>query len=388
MTIGDQQTPLIVAENRFSASIAPGEVTPGAWQLRLVDQEKVFQPGSGIAGLGTRDPVVFNIRHLVDKPPTINASLEGIGSLVLPSARLPYSVVIEDDYKVARVELEYAWRQDQAEDEAENVDVVLPAAASDVLGNESARFADALDLQPLNIPPASRLRLRFRANDNDTVSGPNIGESTDILLRVVTETELRNQFLLRERQQRQVFEDITKRQDSLMTDCEAFLASTRTTESIAADKRSDLFKLQRRQKLIGANVKPVIESLSAIVDEAVNNRLPDERDVLKTRLQQRIITPMQSLREELIPGATTPLDSARNQLDSRVARNAALENALAGQRAVLAAMNEILVHMVKNEKFQLAIIRLYEIQRLQSELKQQTDAKKEAALKELLDGNQ
>ena len=389
LTVGEQQVPLKVSGKNFSAQIAPADVTPGAWQLRLVDQENVFQPGSGIAGLGTRNPVVFNVRHLVDKAPSVKAVLQGIGSLVLPSARLPYTALIEDDYKVTKIELEFAWRQDQAEDQTENITTVAPAAATaDTLGKKSVEFTDALDLQPVAIPPASRLRLRLRAEDNDTVSGPNIGESTDILLRVVTESELRNQFLLRERQQRQVFEDITKRQDSLMTDCEAFLAETRATESIATDKRSSLFKLQRRQKLINANVKPVIESLTAIVHEATNNRLPDENDVLKTRLQQRIITPMRTLREELIPGAAVPLDGARNQLESRVARNASLENALAGQRAVLAAMNEILVHMVKNEKFQLAIIRLYEIQRLQNELKKQTDAEKEAALKELLEQNQ
>ena len=75
---------------------------------------------------------------------------------------------------------------------------------------------------------------------------------------------------------------------------------------------------------------------------------------------------MQKLRENLVPSAAVPLDNARTVLDSRLERNAALENALAGQRAVIVAMNEILVHMVKNEKFQLAIIRLYEIQRLQN----------------------
>ena len=42
-----------------------------------------------------------------------------------------------------------------------------------------------------------------------------------------------------------------------MTDCEAFLAETRSIESLSADQRSDLFKLQRRQKLVSANVKPV-----------------------------------------------------------------------------------------------------------------------------------
>lgn len=387
LTIGEEELPLQVSGNGFSTSMAPENVKAGAWQLRLVDQEKVYQPELGITGLGTRAPVIFNVRELDDKSPSVKAELRGIGSLVLPTARIPYDAVIEDDYKVTKVELEHGWRQDQSEDQIEKVDLSSPAAAADLIGNSNVKFTDALDLQPLAIPTASRLRIRLRAADNDTVSGPNIGESTDLLLRVVTESELRNQFLLRERQQRQVFEDITKRQDTLMTDCEAFLAETRSIESLSADQRSDLFKLQRRQKLVSANVKPVEESLSAIVEEAINNRLPDEQDVMKTRLQQRIINPMQTLREALIPGAAVPLDAARSQLDSPAARNASLVNALAGQRAVLAAMNEILIHMVKNEKFQLAIIRLYEIQRLQNELKQQTDAEKEAALKELLEEN-
>ena len=390
LMIGETEKLLEVDGDRFRMSLPAGEAEPGTWQLQLVDQESVFQPGVGVAGLGTRDPVIFNVRRLADKAPSVKADLVGIGSLVLPSARLPFETRIEDDYRVTKIELEYAWRQEQSEDQTENVDTMVPQAATSEngLGTAEAKLADALDLQPLNIPPASRLRVRIRAEDNDTVSGPNIGESTDLLVRVVTEPELRNQFLLRERQQRQVFEDIAKRQDTLMTDCEAFLADTRPTESINTDKRSDLFKLQRRQKLISANIKPVIESLDAIVLEAVNNRLPDEQDVLKSRLQERIINPMRKLREELIPGATVPLDGARTQLDARVARNASLESTLAGQRAILASMNEILVHMVKNERFQLAIIRLYEIQRLQNELKKQTDAEKEAELKKLLEENE
>jgi hypothetical protein len=381
----DREVPLSVDGERFSAQIAPDKVTAGAWQLHLVDTEQVFQPGAGIKGLGTRDPVVFNVRQFPDKAPGVKASLKGIGSLVLPIARLPYEATIEDDYKVTKIELEYAWRQDQSEAEGENVSVVVPESAAAVLGSANADFTDAFDLQPLEIPPASRLRIKLRAEDNDTVSGPNVGESTDILLRVVTETELRNQFLLRERQQRQIFEDIAKRQDTLMTDCEAFLADTRSLEEVSGDQRSELFKLQRRQKLIGGNIKPVIESLRGVLAEAVNNRLPDDEDVLKNRLQERIIVPMQHLREQLVPSAAVPLDSARTVLDSRIERNAALENALAGQRAAIVAMNEILAHMIKNEKFQLAIIRLYEIQRLQNEVKAGTDAEKELALKKLLE---
>ncbi|MEZ5326043.1 MAG: hypothetical protein R3F19_13410 [Verrucomicrobiales bacterium] len=388
LTIGEEPLPLQVSGNGFSATMAPEAVKPGAWQLRLVDQEKIYQPEIGITGLGTRAPVIFNVRQLADKAPTVKAELQGIGSLVLPSARLPFNAVIEDDYKITKVELEHAWRQDQSEDQVEKIETSSPAAATEFIGEANVAFTDALDLQPLSIPTASRLRIRLRAEDNDTVSGPNIGESTDLLLRVVTESELRNQFLLRERQQRQVFEDIAKRQDTLMTDCEAFLAETRAVESLTDEQRSALFKLQRRQKLVGGNVRPVVESLISIVEEAVNNRLPDEQDVLKTRLRERIITPMQTLRESLIPGATAPLDGARNHLDSPAARNGSLENATAGQRAVLASMNEILIHMVKNEKFQLAIIRLYEIQRLQNDLKKQTDSEKEAALKQLIDENQ
>ena len=385
LTIGEAQLPLSITSSGFTAQLDAEQVQPGAWQIAIVDKEMVHQPGVGKSGLGTRDPVVFNVRQLPDKAPSVKADLIGIGSLVLPSARLPFEAVLEDDFKLSKIELEYAWRQEQSEDQTENVDVVIPESAASALGKATAKFEDALDIQPMNLPTSSRLRLRLRAQDNDTVSGPNTGESTDILLRVVDEPELRNQFLIRERQQRQIFEDIAKRQDTLMTDTEAFLAEVRATESVDGDRRSQLFKLQRRQKLIGANIKPVIDSLTAILAEAINNRLPDEEDVLKTRLKQRIITPMQELREELIPGATVPLDSARSQLDSRVARNASLENTLAGQRAIIAAMNEILIHMVKNERFQLAIIRLYEIQRLQNELKNETDAEKEAALKKLLE---
>ena len=179
---------------------------------------------------------------------------------------------------------------------------------------------------------------------------------------------------------------IHKAQDEPLTDTQAYLADTRSMEKLDKEKLADLFKLQRLQKMQGTNLKPMVERIDGIIAEIQNNRLEEEDGVLKRRLRTKVLNPMKNLWEEAIPVATQQLERARRAPDDLELRNGILEDTIARQIAIMDVMQEILVNMVKDEDFQQAVNLLYEMQKLQSDLNNRTQAEKEERLKELIQG--
>ena len=385
LKIGDQTLPFQIEENRISLTLDPGQVVPGTWAISFVDTSRLFQPGlDQPAGLAAREATVFNVRHVPDRAPKVKMTTRGVGNLILPGAMAPYTGSAEDDFKITGVKVQWSWKGDEGKAD-EIIGSLVPKPVTALLGQESVAFEDMIEVSDFKVEEGSRLRLRLEATDNDNVSGPNRGEAAEVFFRVVTESQLRNALLIREKQQRQLMEALLKKQDILMTDCEGFLGENKAVTEPDGAIQSVAAKLHRRQKQVGAGLRPILENLSAMLEEIRNNRLPDESDVLKRRLGEQIIAPMANLYEGALPTASAHLDRARAQLADQKARNDSLGTAITTQRAIMESMRAILVNMVENEKFQLAVIKLYEIKRLQEKLKNETLEEKEKALERLLE---
>src|SRR5262249_36586534 len=132
-------------------------------------------------------------------------------------------------------------------------------------------------------------------------------------------------------------------------------------------------------------VSAVADRLAAIALEVENNRLEEPGSPLQTRLVQEIAVPLRSLAEEQISWATSSLNATRRQTTSE-GRAAALAAAIDQQTAVLAKMKGILDHMVKSESFQEAVNLLYEIQKAQTQVLEQTDKERQERIKRILEG--
>src|SRR5205814_9528029 len=112
-------------------------------------------------------------------------------------------------------------------------------------------FDDVIELAPLKIPTGTGLSFRFEAADNDDISGPNTGRSSEFLVRIVTEEELRTDLLRREKEQRQEFERLLKNQEDLLTDSRAFEAAVKGQPNLTAEQKDQLMGYHKRQKLVG-----------------------------------------------------------------------------------------------------------------------------------------
>ncbi len=369
------------ARTSFTGEAPTESLTSGSCILDVDSINKLAFPGETKArGLGFREPVRFRIRVVPDKAPTIQARLAGVSGLATVKALVPLTAILRDDYGLDSARLVYTWKGDaaDAEEKEGTSSLELPADASVV------ELEDTIDIEALGVETGSRLSLRVEATDNDTVSGPKAGLSTRLLLRIVTEAELRTDFLRREKEQQQALTALIEKQDLLSTDIRAFSAETRNDDLLSASNRSRLSGFEKQQSRITAEINGVIASLERIVEEILINRLPDEEDAMKNRLRDRAMKPLVEAREKFSPEAAAQLDLARLPAADPDARAQAIGEAALAQSQVIGKLKQTLRHLVKNEDFQLAVNMLYDLQKSQEEVLRRTQLEKKKRVEELL----
>jgi len=371
ISLGEEKQNLeLEGERDFSLELSAQDVKQGTYEIELFDTSSLWLPGREDAGpLGSRRPTRFTVRTKLDRAPQVKARLEGISSMVVPGAKIPGLVSVRDDFAVTSAKLSYQWNSDSSATPPTEGEIGMEVA--DQLGSDRVDFLYEFELSPLEIPPGSALRFRFEATDNDDVSGPKVGQSTEFLLRVVSTGDLLEELLRREKEQRQEFQRLRDEQDKVATDSEAILRLIEGRQPMPDEQRLAVMKLEKRQKLLSSNVAAVAMRLAAIIQELQNNRL-DEDGSRQERLVGEIIEPMNSLASEQMPSALEQLDSTRHA-DEVPERDTALEQAVATQRAVVEKMDQILLAMVQSEGFQEIVNQLYEIEKSQEEVFRHTE---------------
>jgi hypothetical protein len=201
----------------------------------------------------------------------------------------------------------------------------------------------------------------------------------------VTEEELRTDLLRREKEQRHELERLLKDQEDLLTDSRALAAAVKSQADLTAEQKDKLIQNARRQKLMGHGAGSVGERLAGIVIEVQNNRLEADGGRLQTRISTEIVQPIQAVAESLIPQAVAALEHARHSAARPATREQNLATAISTQAEAAARIKEILEHMVKSEGFQEAVNLLYEIQKAQTEVNNQTNQARQERIKRILE---
>jgi hypothetical protein len=359
----------------IGGEIESAELVPGQYTIELEDT----------LGLTSRRPTTFGLRTRVDREPRVRVRLIGISGMVLSRAKIPFGCRLTDDFGLTSAAISYRWKgDDAAQPEGQGLLNLHHVGQASSLPEIS--FDDTIELAPLNIPAGSGMSFRFEAADNDDISGPNIGRSSEFLLRIVTEEELRTDLLRREKEQRQEFERLIKNQDELVTDSRVLAAAIKSQSDLTAEQKDQLAQYLKRQKLVGQSTAAIAERLAGIVIEVQNNRLEEAGGRLQSRLTKEIVEPMQAVADEFIPLAATALEKTRRHAASAADREMALAEAIARQTEAAAQMKEILDHMVKAEGFQEAVNLLYEIQKAQTEVNDQTNKARQERIRRILEG--
>ena len=381
----DARREMTIAGGReFHASLPVEQGSAGVYRVELTDTERLTLPGaSGPGPLRSKQATSFTVKIKPDGEPRVLARLIGVGTLVVPGARIPWDCRLHDDYAVTAARLRYRWhgeKDDAARDGVERIEQF--DGPSD---RRQVSLQSAFELPRLRIPAGSQLAFFIEADDNDDVSGPKSGKSTTFVLRVVSEDELRADLLRREREHRIELERCVKQQEDVSTECEAMLAGVRGKARLETEQRQLLVKLERRQKLLGTRVAALAGRFEGIIAEVQNNRLEEENGPLQRRLRDGIVDPMWTLSDDAIPRAAGSLDEAWRLSADGARRDRALSETITTQQSILAAMREILTHLVKVEGYQEAVNLLYETQRAQKDVLDLTEAERQKRIREILD---
>ncbi len=291
------------------------------------------------------EPIVLRVMGLPDAPPAVDCERKGVGDAITRQARVPIGGLITDDYGIANARFEY--KEDDAESwvpyrfsnpwRGRPVEFRLQGKR-DVEGVESFRVLD------LDLKEGQKLTLSVRAEDADTIHGPNVGRSQKFEFRVVSNEELLSLLYAREINLRRRFEEVMRqvqetrddlvkhgtRLESLPNARGAEVAAIRT--SIASCASRTLNSIRKN----GNENRSIEAAFSDIVEELINNAIPPKS--LAEQMGESIVAPLHELNEVDFPTVDTLLGSFKLAVE----RDAVTKEHI---NASVVAIDEMLAHM-------------------------------------------
>lgn len=303
-------------------------------------------------------PTQVMAQLVADAPPRVKLRIRGVSDMVTPAAVLPAEVEFSDAYGLATAEMV------QESTRAPVAPRVVPVADF-VAGSRTFTRSFPWPLGPHGLAPGDRLSLYATASDYDDVSGPNIGKSTVLSLRVVSREELLQELTRREQQCRQEFEQAVRAQEDLYAGVLSVYTAVGT--GVAGDEhRREFGRIERRQRQQSARVDSIRRRLEGILAEMeVNQTLAP---AIRDRLGTQIVVPLGELLRAPMADAVSLLGRLARQ-DSPDDRRQLRDR----QKATLAAMRSILANMLRYEGYQEAVSLLRDIMSLQETVRQETE---------------
>ncbi|MBI4719505.1 MAG: hypothetical protein HY763_17045 [Planctomycetes bacterium] len=315
-------------------------------------------------GLEDKQPAKFSFRVIKDDPPGARMKMPGVGELITPEAVLPFELEYADTYGLATAELAFEVSTGSV---AEKLIPLPEFEAGTTTFSTSLQWPVSAE----GIVAGVRLTLRARAADFDDVSGPNLGQSPAVTLRVVTRDEFLAEIARREQEARMDFERLVDAQDQLRGALLSVLNDYRRDIDTAA-LAAALAPLERRQRSLAGSVNVTRQTFERLLEELRINQLDssDERE----RLGVQIVEPLTQLaKRDMVTAADTLRQWAREGSAELAAR------VDAQQETVLSQMRSVLAAMIQWEGYHEVVNMLRDIVRLQTELHSET---KEALQKE------
>ncbi len=325
-------------------------------------------------GVDSLDSYGFRTRLVDDMPPDSRLKAIGIGSLVLATARIPLALEAEDDFGMAKTWLDLEITLPSGETIQKKVDLQMPSDSP-----TQWKSKHILELPQFELSPGTRITLGLNVLDRNTVTGPGIGKSAQLLFRVVTPREFQLDILGREQGLRRRFEAQLRRQRELQV-------RTKLLENLSKQRKwnengsRELQRNQTGQQETLQNLNLILSGLIQIRDEIVNNRLEDGKR-MEERLSDRVIVPLRGICDNLMPRCADHLQLAVNEDQ----RDEKLTNAIELQNSIIAVMVEIRKSMAVSKDVAEAMRLLKRVLEQQKDLNKNTKDRIEKAIESIFE---
>jgi outer membrane biosynthesis protein TonB len=197
---GQREIPLELKAGGFRGAIPAAELTEGLLSFSVRDEH----------GLDFARPPTVRLEWLPDEPPAVAVAWIGASRLVVVGGAMEARVDVRDDRQVAGLRLlaRVAAPGGDAMAQPWNAWPRTITTTTEWPVSGAASVTETVRWEPASAPVGSVITLAYEATDNDTVSGPKSTRSAEKSLRVVEPAELRADWLRREKETRQLVEQL------------------------------------------------------------------------------------------------------------------------------------------------------------------------------------
>jgi hypothetical protein len=197
---GQREIPLEIEAGGFRGAIPAADLTEGLLSFSVRDEH----------GLDFARPPTVRLEWLPDEPPAVAVAWIGASRLVVVGGAMEARIDVRDDRQVAGLRLLARVAAPGGDTTAQPWTpwprTVTTPTQWPVSG--AASVTETVRWEPAIAPVGSVITLAYEATDNDTVSGPKATRSAEKSLRVVEPAELRADWLRREKETRQLVEQL------------------------------------------------------------------------------------------------------------------------------------------------------------------------------------
>lgn len=169
------------------AMTASGDEVQAQVQVKAGGGGKVLLHVKDTGGQESTDPFTTGITLLEDQRPFVRVVDPRPQSYATPNARLPVSVLAEDDFGLTAITLYRSLNESRA------LGIDLPLKPE---GPPRQRGQADLDLGPLGLRPGDIIRLSARAQDNDA-AGPKGSESPSVTVQIISQQDYNRMLVAR-----------------------------------------------------------------------------------------------------------------------------------------------------------------------------------------------
>ncbi len=342
-------TAFVYSDDRREVRLAIDDFST-AMTIRLVPHD--------IEGISAQAAYRYFVGIVLDEPPELELQLQGIGSAVTPTAKLPLKATAVDDYGVKNLAISIT-----PSNEAEQDSVTATTSPGLNRDGQAEAHLDLRDLvangQLPELVPGGAINLFAEATDAYDLGDPHLTRSEVYRLQIVTPEKLlalleRRELALRARLEQTISETRNLR-DTLDVLRRGFRATgDGEPDESERTRQMQLRRLRSQQSGLQANktseeLSGIATSLDDILEEMINNRVDsiDRRERIgkgvRDPIQQIVKEPLQKLRDQIREIEKSVADPAIAEKQSVAAVESAEE--------VLLRLTEVLEKMLDLESY-------------------------------------
>jgi len=279
------------ADSSFQFTLIPDQAD--TLQFSLVDTD----------GLENRNPYRIVLKTSEDRTPTVSI-LEPSGTVQNSNPEtLSLQYRATDDFGLTRAELSWSLQRSFVDEPIEgSVELQTP-------GNGYTENYD-WNLDELDLRPRDQVEVKIRVWDNDTETGPKIGESNSVTLLIPSLAENFEELDRRERDVQGDMDEISENFQNIDREYEEFMERLRQNPEGGFEEEQMMEDIREQQEEIDETVREMNERFEELSNEMMNNESVSDET-------QRAYRELQELMQELDdPALREAMEELQNALQN------------------------------------------------------------------------